>query len=152
MNRFCDTLQLTKHDDIDFLLNKFHSFDSNTRFKYCKFSEEPPHFLDLNLDDNRFSIYRKHTFIAQYTHFEVLCHGSTWIRSLLNRIHGICSPTKLAQEVQFISKIESWNGLLKQSVFSLIKRFNQQRTTDNYKVLVILNFSRCWNISSYRLF
>ena len=113
VNRFRDALLLTKHDDIDFLLNKFQSFDSNIHFTYDKFSEEPPHFLDLNLDDNWFSIYRKHTFIAQYTHFEVLYHGSTWIRSLLSRIHGICSATKLAREMQFIKRIASWNGLPK---------------------------------------
>ena len=65
-----DTLLLIKHDDIDMLLHKFHSFDNNIRFTYDKFSDEPPHFLDLNLDDNKFSLYRKHTFTGQYTHFD----------------------------------------------------------------------------------
>ena len=46
-----DTLLLVKHDDIDMLLNKFHSFESNIHFTYDKFPDEPPHFLDLNLDD-----------------------------------------------------------------------------------------------------
>ena len=52
---------------LDFLLHKFHSFDHNIRFTYDAFSDEPPHFLDLNLVGNRFSIYRKHTFTGQYT-------------------------------------------------------------------------------------
>ena len=45
-----DTLLLVKHDDIDFLLDKFHSFDKDIRFTYDTFSDEPPHFLDLNLE------------------------------------------------------------------------------------------------------
>ena len=53
-----DRLLLIKHDDIEFLLNKFHSFDRNIRFTYDIFSDEPPHFLDLKLDGNKFSIYR----------------------------------------------------------------------------------------------
>ena len=57
-----DTLLLIEHDDIEFLLNKFHSFDLNKRFAYDIFSDESPHFLDLKLDGNKFSIYRKHTF------------------------------------------------------------------------------------------
>ena len=57
-----DTLLLIKHNDFDMLLHKFHSFDNNIRFTYDKFSDVPPHFLDLNLDDNKFSLYRKHTF------------------------------------------------------------------------------------------
>jgi hypothetical protein len=55
--RYVDnTLLLIKHDDIDFLLNQFHSFDRDIRFTYDVFSDEPPHFLDLNLDGNKFSI------------------------------------------------------------------------------------------------
>ena len=61
-----DTLLLVMHDDIKYLLDKFHSFD-NIHFTNDKFSNEPPHFLDLNLDGNEFSIYRKPTFIGQYT-------------------------------------------------------------------------------------
>jgi hypothetical protein len=128
-----DTLLLIKHDDIDFLLNQFHSFDRNIRFTYDVFSDEPPHFLDLNLDGNKFSIYRKHTFTGQYTHFDSFVpwkHRIAWIRSLLGRINKICSPTKLAQELQFLKKIASWNGYPKSVVFSLIKRFNQNTTND----------------------
>ena len=47
-----DTLLLIEHDDIEFLLNKFHSFDLNKRFAYDIFSDESPHFLDLKLDGN----------------------------------------------------------------------------------------------------
>ena len=83
-----DTLLLIKRDDIDFLLHKFHSFDHNIRFTYDAFSDEPPHFLDLNLDGNRFSIYRKHTFTGQYTHFDSFVpwkHRTACLRSLLSR-------------------------------------------------------------------
>ena len=129
--KFCcryvdDTLLLIKHDDIDMLLDKFHSFDNNIRFTYDKFSDEPPHFLDLNLDDNKFSLYRKRTFTGQYTHFDSFVpwkHRIAWIRSLLSRIHKICSPTKLSQGLQFLKKIASWNGYPKHVVSLLIKRF-----------------------------
>ena len=128
-----DTLLLIKHDDIDFLLNQFHSFDRNIRFTCDVFPDEPPHFLDLNLDGNKFSIYRKHTFTGQYTHFDSFVpwkHRIAWIRSLLGRINKISSPTKLAQELQFLKKIASWNGYPERVVFSLIKRFNQNTTND----------------------
>ena len=109
-----DRLLLIKHDDIEFLLNKFHSFDRNIRFTYDIFSDEPQHFLDLKLDGNKFSIYRKHKFTGQYTHFDSYLpwkHRIAWIRihSLLCRIANICSPSKLTQEMQFIKKIASWN-------------------------------------------
>ena len=128
-----DTLLLIKHDDIDFLLNQFHSFDRDIRFTYDVFSDEPPHFLDLNLDGNKFSIYRKHTFTGQYTHFDSFVpwkHRIAWILSLLGCINKICSPTKLVQELQFLKKIASWNVYPKRVVFSLIKRFNQNTTND----------------------
>ena len=92
-----DALLLIKHDDIDMFLHKFHSFDNNIRFTYDKLSDEPPHFLHLNLDDNKFSLCWKHTFTGQYTPWK---HRIAWIRSLLSRIHKICSPTKLSQETE----------------------------------------------------
>ena len=127
-------LLLIKHDDIDMLRHKFHSFDNNIRFTYDKFSDEPPHFLDLNLDDNKFSLYRKRTFTGQYTHFDNFVpwkHRIAWIRSLLSRIHKICSPTKLSQELQFLKKIASWNSYPKHVVSLLIKRFKKHQSTSN---------------------
>ena len=105
-----------------------------TCFTYDKFSDEPPHFIDLNLDDNKFSLYRKHTFTGQYTHFDSFVpwkHRIGWIRSLLSRIHKICSPTKLSKELQFLKKIASWNGYPKHFVSLLIKRFKQPQSTSN---------------------
>ena len=68
--RYVDnTLLQIKHNDIEFLLNKLHTFHRDIRFTYDTFSDEPPHFLDLNIGGNKFSIYRKHTFTGQYTHF-----------------------------------------------------------------------------------
>ena len=111
------------------LLNKFHSFDSNIRFTYDKLSDESPHFLDLNLDDNQLPIYRKHTFTEQYAHFDSFVqwkHRIALIRFLLSRIYKIYSPTELPQELQFLKKIASWNGCPKQVVSTLIKRFKHQ--------------------------
>ena len=108
-----DSLLLEKRENIDFLLNKFHSFDYNIRFTYDTSPDEPPHFLDLNLDGNKFAIYRKHTFTGQYTHFDSFVpwkHRTAWLRSLLSRVYKTCSPSKLRQELNFISRIASWNG------------------------------------------
>ena len=129
-----DTLLLVKHDDIDFLLNKFHSFNQNIRFTFDTFSDKPPHFLDLNLDGNIFSIYRKHTFTGQYTHFDSFVpwkHRTAWLRSLLSRVYKICSPSNLKQELNFIKRIASWNGFPKQVISALIKRYRQHRDTNN---------------------
>ena len=121
-----DTLLLIKHSDIEFLLNKFHTFHRDIRFTYDTFSDEPLHFLDLNIGGNKFSLYRKHTFTGQYTHFVSFVPGKhrfAWIRSLLCRFTTICSPSKLTHELQFIKKIAPWNGFPKHIVSSLMKRF-----------------------------
>jgi hypothetical protein len=76
-----DTLLLIKHDDIDFLLNQFHSFDRNIRFTYVVFSDEPPHFLDLNLDGNKFSIYRNILLQANTLTLTVSYHGNIALHS-----------------------------------------------------------------------
>ena len=132
--RYVDnTLLQIKHNDIEFLLNKFHTFHRDIRFTYDTFSDEPPHFLDLNIGGNKFSIYRKHSFTGQYTHFVSFVPWKdrfAWIRSLLCRITTICSPSKLTYELQFIKKIAPWNGFPKHIVSSLIKRFNQKATND----------------------
>ena len=125
-----DTLLLIKHDDIKFLLSTFHSFDRNIRPTYDIFSNKPPHFLDLKLDGNKFSIYRKRTFTGQYTHFDSYLpwkHRIACIRSLLCGITNICSPSKLSQEMQFIKKIASSNVFPKHVISSLKKRFTNQK-------------------------
>ena len=94
----------------------------------------PPHFLDLNLDGNKFSIYRKHTFTGQYAHFDSFVpwkHRTAWLRSLLSRVYKICSPSNLKQELNFIKRIASWNGFPKQVVSALIKRFKRHHETNN---------------------
>ena len=108
--------------------------DQNIRFTFDTFSDEPPHFLDLNLDGNKFSIYRKNTFTGQYTYFdsfEPWKHRTAWLRSLLSRVYKICSPSNLKQELNFIKRIASWNGFPKQVVSALIKRFRQHHDTNN---------------------
>ena len=58
-------------------------------------------------------------------------HRIAWIRSLLGRIHKICSRTKLSQELQFLKKISFWNGYPKHVDSLLIKRFKQHQSTSN---------------------
>ena len=123
------------------MFHKFHSFDNKFRFTYDKFSDE--HLTTTS------SPYTGNiaTFTEQYTHFDSFVpwkHRIAWIRSLLSRIHKICSPTKLSQELQFLKKIASWNGYPKHVVSLLIKCFKQRmanlqatRTTTRQKPMTI---------------
>ena len=122
---------------INYILDQFHSFDNNICFTYDEFSDEPPHFLDLNLDGNEFSTHRKPTFSGQYTHFQGSVpwkHRAAWLRCLVSRVYRICSPSKLNQELQFVKIIiASWNGFPKQVVSSIMTQFNKPTKdhTDN---------------------
>ena len=72
-----------------------------------------------------------HNINKHFDSFVPWKHRIAWIRSLLSRIHKICSPTKLSQELQFLKKIASWNGYPKHVVSLLIKRFKQHQSTSN---------------------
>ena len=136
-----DTLLLIKHDDIKYLLDKFHSFDSNIRFTNDKFSNEPPHFLDLHLDGNEFSIYRKPTFIGQYTAFIVIAftafiyiltasyHGNIALLSFALFSVGYTGSVHLLNSSRNCNLLRelhhAWNGFPKQVVSSLMKRFGK---------------------------
>ena len=64
-----DTLVLIKSHDIDKVLKKkVNFFCKNLTFTVDRFENETPHFLDIFINENLTSIFRKSTHTGQYTH------------------------------------------------------------------------------------
>ena len=87
--RFVDgTLLVIKRKDIDFILQKFSSFDKSLKFTINTFEHCVPHFLDIEICLNGFDIYHKNTETGQYTNinsFTVWKWKTSWITSLVIR-------------------------------------------------------------------
>ena len=62
-----DTLLVIKRKDIDFILQKFNSFDKSLKFTIDTFEHCVPHFLDIEICPNDLGIYHKNTETGQYT-------------------------------------------------------------------------------------
>ena len=62
-----DTLLLIRPSDIQFVLDKFNSFDQNLKFTFDDFSDGNVHFLDLKITEDGIDIFRKNTHTGQYT-------------------------------------------------------------------------------------
>ena len=129
-----DTLLLVKPEDVDGILQEFNNFHNNIQFTVDKFENCVPHFLDLEVHRDGLSIYRKDTHTAQFTHYDSYTkwnHKIAWIRSLVNRAKKLCSPDKVAAEVQTIKKFASYNGFPKWIVKSVIQQtFNKPRRSE----------------------
>ena len=80
-----DTLLLVRPSDIQFVLDKFNSFDQNLKFTFDDFSDGNVHFLDLKITEDGIDIFRKNTNTGQYTNFssfETFSRKVSWINSL----------------------------------------------------------------------
>ena len=134
-----DTLLLIKPDTINIILDFFHKFDKNIRFTYDLFKNTTPHFLDINISTNGIGIYCKDTFTGQYTNLDSFVPWRkkiSWIKSLVNRIHSICSPNLLKSELKRLKTIISCNNSPSRIAKALIRRFsydalNNIRTAGN---------------------
>ena len=62
-----DTLLVIKRKDIDFILQKFNSFDKSLKFTIDSFEHCVPHFLDIEISPNGLGIYHKNTQTGQYS-------------------------------------------------------------------------------------
>ena len=62
-----DTLLVIKRKDIDFILQKFNSFDKILKFTIDTFEHCVSHFLDIEICLNGLVIYHKNTETGQYT-------------------------------------------------------------------------------------
>ena len=124
-----DTLLLIKPESIDYVLNKFNSFDNNLQFTVDTFGNETPHFLDLEIHPDGLTIYRKDTHTGQFVNFSSYTkwnHKTAWIRSLISRPVSICSPNKLSAEFKKIRMFASYNGYPKNVVNAIFKKCEHQ--------------------------
>ena len=120
-----DTLLLIKPTDIKRIHDSLNKFDNNLKFTYDDFTNEAPHFLDIEIAPDGLSIYRKDTNTGQYVNFDSYVpwnHKVSWIRSLTTRAKRICSPHKLATELSKISDFASWNGFPRKIYKAIIRR------------------------------
>ena len=113
-----DTLMLVKRSDIDKVLTAFNNFNPNLQFTVDTFENEIPHFLDLEINPNGLSIFRKNTFTGQYVNinsFTTWKWKTAWLRSLIDRAFKICTKGHLHLELTKIKRFASWNGYLNTS-------------------------------------
>ena len=72
------------------------------------------HFLDVKLDPQGTTIYRKSIHTGQYSHYSSFTPWSrktAWIRALVQRATKICSTHQLLNiEILNIKRFASWNG------------------------------------------
>ena len=94
-----DTLVLIKPNDIPLIFEKLNSFHPQIQFKVEEFVDHNDvHFLDIKLDPQRTTIYRKPTHTGQYRHYSSFTPWSrktAWIRALVQRAMKICSRQEL---------------------------------------------------------
>ena len=109
-----DILLLIRPSDIQFVLDKFNSFDQNLKFTFDDFPDGNVHFLDLKITEDGIDIFRKNTHTGQYTNFssfEPFSRKVFWINSLFFRASRICSNTTLFNnQIMKIKRFMSWNG------------------------------------------
>ena len=89
-----DTLLLVKPEDVGGILEKFNSYHKNLEFTMDTFDDCVPHFLDLEIQRDGLSIFRKETHTAQFVHYDSFTkwnHKIAWIRSLTTRAKKNCA-------------------------------------------------------------
>ena len=110
-----DTLVLIKESEIQNVLDRFNSFDSNLKFTVDTFEDGNVHFLDISVLPNGVTdVYSKPTNTGLYSHYESYIpwrYKISWARSLFHRAKKICTNTRVFKaQRDRISKILSWNG------------------------------------------
>ena len=101
--RYVDgTLLVIKRKDIDFILQKFNSFDESLKFIIDTFEHCVPHFLDIKICSNGLGIYHKNTETGQYTNinsFTLWKCKTSLITSFVVRAKRICCNDNLNKEI-----------------------------------------------------
>ena len=127
-----DTLVLIKDENINAVHNALNRFHKNIKFTVDKFTNETPHFLDIEIAPDGLTIYHKETQTGQYMHFKSntpWLHKTAWISALVYRAKSICSTTKFSFELKRIRQYISWNGFPKRIADKIINKTceNHQR-------------------------
>ena len=110
-----DTLVLAKPENISLILEVLNSFHPQIQFTFEEFVDHNNvHFLDIKLDPQGITVYRKSTHTGQYSHYSSFTPWSrktAWIRALVQRATKICSARQLLNlEILNIKRFASWNG------------------------------------------
>ena len=145
-----DTLLVIKRKDIDFIIQKFNSFDKRLKFTIDTFEHCVPHFLDIEICPNDLG---KNTETGQYTNinsFTLWKWETSWIASLVVRAKRICCNDNLNKENRLLKNFASWNGFPKNITNSIIKKALKDMpnvntttsvTTDSTKKIFNLEYS-----------
>ena len=94
-----DTLLVIKRKDIDFIIQKFNSFDKRLKFTIDTFEHCVPHFLDIEICPNDLG---KNTETGQYTNinsFTLWKCKTSLITSFVVRAKRICCNDNLNKEI-----------------------------------------------------
>ena len=110
-----DTLVLAKPENISLILEKLNSFHPQIQFTFEEFVDHNDvHFLDIKLNPQGTTIYRKSTHTGQYSHYSSFTPWSrktAWIRALVQRATKICGTHQLLNlEILNIKRFASWNS------------------------------------------
>ena len=116
------------------MLNKQKTFHKNLRFTVDTFADEKVHFLHLQIDQEKATVYRKDSHTEQYVHIsssEPWRRKTAWIKALYERTSKICSTTELfKQQLSVIHKFMAWNGYPRHVRRNIIRNFDQNRHTN----------------------
>ena len=130
-----DTLLLIRPIDIQFVLDKFNSFEKNLKFTFDDFPDGYVYFLDLKITKDSIDIFRKNTHTGQYTNFssfEPFSREVSWINSLFFRASKICSnATLFNNQINKIKRFMSWNGFPTKVRNFLIKKLKAKLCNDS---------------------
>ena len=114
-----DTLLVMNLGKASQVHNTLHKFDKNLRYTADMLKNEVPHFLDLELSPDRFTIFRKDTntgSFVNFTSFVPWTYHTSWIRNLVTRASHIYWSDKLPSEINTIKRFVSWNDFPKSVV------------------------------------
>ena len=87
-----------KPSNISAVLFKFSSFDPDLIFTVKNFPDNVAYFLDMKVTVDGIDVYRKDTYVGQYSHFssfEPFSRKTAWVKSLYHRAFKICSSKTL---------------------------------------------------------
>ena len=111
-----DTLVVIRREHLRLVQDVLNNFDKNLNFTVDTFDNVVPHFLDIEIHPDGWSIYCKDTNTGQYTHYNSYSpwrYKTSYISSLGHRAVNIWDKNKLQAELTKIKDPTAWNGFPK---------------------------------------